>query len=49
MGHKAYFDDFETLFKESDEFRLLRKLLLILRDDPPLNRCFKLIPMELLP
>ena len=49
MGHNAYFDDFETLFKESDEFRLLRKLLLILRDDPPLNRCFKLIPMELLP
>ena len=38
-GHNASFDDFAVLVKESDEFRLLlRKLLLILRDDPPLNR-----------
>ena len=36
-GHKASFDDFETLVKECDEFRLLlRESILILRDDPPL-------------
>ena len=41
-GSYASFDDFETLVKESDEFRLhLRKLLLIVRDDPPLNRNVK--------
>ena len=35
-GHNAIFDDFETLVKECDEFRLLfRKSLLILWDDPP--------------
>ena len=43
----ASFDDFETLVKESDEFRLfVREWLLILRDDPPLNRYVKLIPLE---
>ena len=37
-GHNASFDDFETVLKESDEFRLLlRELLLILCDDTPLN------------
>ena len=48
-NHNASFDDFETLFKDSDEFRLLlRELLLILRDEPPLNRyVIKSIPMEL--
>ena len=43
MGHKQSFDDFEC-----DEFRLLlRDSLLILRDDPPLNRYVKSIPLEL--
>ena len=47
-GHNASFDDFETLAKERDEFRLLlRESLLILRDDPPLNRYVKSIPLEL--
>ena len=47
-GHNASFDDFETLAKESDEFRLfLRESLLILRDGPPLNRCVKCISLEL--
>ena len=41
-GHNTSFDDFETLVKESDECRLLlRESLLILRDDPPLNRYVK--------
>ena len=39
MGHNASFYDLETLVKDSDEFRLfLRECLLILHDDPPLNR-----------
>ena len=47
-GHNASFDDFETLVKESDEYRLLlRESLLILRDDLPLNRYVKSIPLEL--
>ena len=47
-GHNASFDDLEILVKESDEFRfLLRESLLILRDDPPLNRYVKSILMEL--
>ena len=47
-GDNASFDDFEALLKESDEFRLLlRELLLILCDDPPLNRCVKSIPLVL--
>ena len=47
-GHNASFDDVETLAKECDEFRLLlRESLLILRDDPPLNRYVKSIPLEL--
>ena len=34
--HNANFDDFETLVKECDEFRLLLRVsLLIMRDDPP--------------
>ena len=38
-GHNASFNDFETLVKECDEFRLLlRESLLVLRDDSPLNR-----------
>ena len=46
-GHNASFDGFETLAKECDEFRLLlRELLLILRDDPPLNRYVKSIPLD---
>ena len=46
-GHNASFHDIETLVKESDEFRLLlRESLLILRDDPPLNRYVKSIPLE---
>ena len=49
-GHNTSFDDFETLVKESDEFRLLlRESLLILHDDPPLNRYVKSISLELLP
>ena len=47
-GHNASFDDFETLVKGSDEFRLLlRESLLILLDDPPLNRYVKSILLEL--
>ena len=47
-GYNASFDDFETIVKESDEFRLfLRESLLILRDDPPLNRYVKSILLEL--
>ena len=47
-GHNASFDDFETLVKESDEFRLLlRKPLSILRDDPTLDRYIKSISLEL--
>ena len=47
-GHNASFDYFETLVKESDEFRLLlRESLLVLRDDPPLNRYVRSIPLEL--
>ena len=47
-GHNPNFDDFKTLVKESDEFRLLlRESLLMLRDDPPLNRYVKSTPMEL--
>ena len=38
-GHTASFNDFETLVKECDGFRLvLRESLLIFCDDPPLNR-----------
>ena len=47
-AHKASADDFENLVKESDEFRLfLRESFLILRDDPPLSRYVKSIPLEL--
>ena len=47
-GHNASFDDFETLVKESGESRfLLRESLLILCDDPPLNRYVMSIPLEL--
>ena len=47
-GHNASFDDFETLVKECDEFRLLlRESFLILRDDPPLSKYVKSIPLEL--
>ena len=47
-SHNASFDDFESLVKECDEFRfLLRHSLLILRDDPSLNRYVKSIPLEL--
>ena len=47
-GHNASSDDFETLVKECDEFRLpLRESLLILRDDSSLNRYVKSIPLEL--
>ena len=43
MGDNTSFDDFETLIEESDEFRrFLRESLLILSDDPPLNRFAKL-------
>ena len=46
-GHNASFDDFETLVKECHEFRLLsRESLLILRDEPPLNRYIKSIPPD---
>ena len=46
--HNACFGDFETLVKESDEFRLLLKeSLLILRDGPSLNKYVKSIPLEL--
>ena len=46
-GHNARFVDFETLVKEYGKFRvLLRESLLILRDDPPLNRYVKSIPLE---
>ena len=48
--HNASFDDFETLAKECDEFRLLfRESLLILCDDPLLNRYVNSIPLELFP
>ena len=44
----ASFNDFETLIKECDDFELLlRGSLLILRDDPPLNRYVNSIPLEL--
>ena len=47
-GHNASFDDFETLVKECNEFRLLlRESLLTLRDDPPLNGYVRSIPLEL--
>ena len=47
-GHNASFDDFETLAKKRDKFRLLlKKLLLILRNDPRLNRYVKSISLEL--
>ena len=47
-GYNTSFDDFETLVKECDEFRLLlRESLLILRDDSPLHRHVKSIPLEL--
>ena len=46
-AHKASVDDFENLVKESDEFRLfLRESFLILRDDPPLSRYVKSIPLD---
>ena len=46
--HNASFNDFETLIKECDDFELLlRGSLLILRDDPPLNRYVNSIPLEL--
>ena len=46
-GHNASFDDFETLVKECDEFRLLlRESLLVFPDDPPLNRYVKSVPLE---
>ena len=49
MGQNTSFDDFETLVKECDEFRfLLTESLLILYDDPPLNRYVKSVPLELL-
>ena len=49
MDHNISFDDSGTLVKECNEFRLLlRESLLILRDDPPLNRYVKSIPQELL-
>ena len=47
-GNNASFDSFETLVKEHDEFRLLlREPLLVLRDDPQLNKYVKSIPLEL--
>ena len=47
-SHNASFDDFETLVKECDEFRLLlRESLFILHYDRPLNRYVKSIPLEL--
>ena len=46
-SHSAGFDDFETLVKESGEFRLLTKSLLILHDDPLLNRYVSSILLEL--
>ena len=47
-GHNASFDDFETLVKQSGEFKfLLRESLLILCDDPPLNRYVMSIPLEI--
>ena len=47
MDHNASSDDSETLVKESAEFRLLfRELLLILLDDPQLNRYVRLIRLE---
>ena len=45
--HNASSQDFETVAKEPNEFRF-RELLLIMRDDPPLNRHVKSIPLELL-
>ena len=46
--HNSGFDDFETLVKECDEFRLLlRESHLILHDNPPLNRYVKSIPLVL--
>lgn len=45
-GHNV--DDFETLVKEPDKFRLLiSESLLILLDDLPLNRYVTSIPLEL--
>ena len=47
-SHNASFCSFETLFKDCDGFRLLLKqVLLILHDDPPLNRYIKSIPLEI--
>ena len=46
-GHNASFYDFKTLANKCDKFRLLpRESLLILRDDPSLNRYVKSIPLE---
>ena len=46
-GHNASFDDFETLAKKREFRLLLKKLLLILRNDPRLNRYVKSISLEL--
>ena len=46
-GHSINFEKFKILAKESHEFRLLfRELLLISHDDPPLNKYVEFIPRE---
>ena len=48
FDHNASFNDFETVAKESDEFRLpFRESFLIWRDNPPLDGYVKSIPQEL--
>ena len=44
-GHNASFDYFETVVKKN--LYSFSEPLLILLDDPPLNSCVKLIPLEL--
>ena len=47
-GHKASFDNFSILYKESDPFNLqLKESLLISRDKPILNKNIYSFPLEL--
>ena len=47
-GHKASFDNFSILLRESNAFKLkLKESLLISRDKPILNKNIYLFPLEL--
>ena len=48
VGHKASFDNFSTLLKERNPFKLqLKESLLISRDKPILNKNIYSFPLEL--